>query len=89
MTTGYLSQLLSGKRGAPSLGTVTEISAAFSVPIDFFGPRQSYEEIRRYIDWIASVRDSGVEQIAGRTYDPTRVFEVGFRELRRTSADEA
>ncbi|WP_280406137.1 helix-turn-helix domain-containing protein [Nocardia brasiliensis] len=88
MTTGYLSQLLSGKRQCPSLDTVNDIIAAFGVPLDFFGPRKSYEEIRSYIEWMASVRDSGVKHVANRAYDPTRVFEVGFAELRRTSGGE-
>lgn len=84
MTTGYMSQLLSGKRRAPTLPTVTDIATVFHVPIDYFGSTEAHNEIRRHIEWVASLRDSGVEHVAARTYDPTRVFEVGFRELRRT-----
>lgn len=83
MTTGYLSQLLSGKRKAPSLPTVTEIATVFQVPIDFFGPVQSYEQLREHIEWMCTVRDSGVEEVAGRTYDPRRALGVGLDRLRR------
>ncbi|GAB4588077.1 helix-turn-helix domain-containing protein [Nocardia sp. IFM 10818] len=88
MTTGYMSQLLSGKRRAPTLPTVTDIAAVFQVPIDYFGSSEGYEEIRRHIEWIAALRDSGAEQVAARSYDPTRVFQVGFRELRRENDGE-
>ena len=87
MTTGYMSQLLSGKRRSPTLPTVTDIATVFRVPIDYFGSPESYAEIRRHIEWISTIRDSGAEQVAARSYDPSRVFEVGFRELRR-STDE-
>ncbi|MEV4156829.1 helix-turn-helix domain-containing protein [Nocardia salmonicida] len=87
MTTGYMSQLLSGKRRSPTLPTVTDIATVFRVPIDYFGSPESYAEIRRHIEWISTIRDSGAEQVAARTYNPAKVFEVGFRELRR-STDE-
>ncbi|MFC8381849.1 helix-turn-helix domain-containing protein [Nocardia sp. NPDC057272] len=85
MTTGYMSQLLSGKRRSPTLPTVTDIATVFRVPIDYFGSPESYAEIRRHIAWISTIRDSGAEQVAARTYNPAEVFEVGFRELRRSS----
>ncbi|MEV0296121.1 helix-turn-helix domain-containing protein [Nocardia sp. NPDC050710] len=87
MTTGYMSQLLSGKRRSPTLPTVTDIATVFRVPIDYFGSPESYAEIRRHIDWISAIRDSGAEQVAARSYDPSRVFKVGFRELRRSTAE--
>lgn len=88
MTTGYMSQLLSGKRRSPTLPTVTDIATVFRVPIDYFGAPESHAEIRRHIEWLAALRDSGAEQVAARSYDPAKVFEVGFRELRRTEGDD-
>ncbi|WP_278264164.1 helix-turn-helix domain-containing protein [Nocardia sp. AG03] len=87
MTTGYMSQLLSGKRRSPALPTLTDIATVFRVPIDYFGAPESYAEIRRHIDWLGTIRDSGAERIAARSYDPAQVFEVGFRELRRSTIE--
>ena len=88
MTTGYLSQLLSGKRKAPSLPTVTELATFFRVPIDYFGPEDSYRTVREHIEWMCSVRDSGVEEVAARTYDPRQALGMGLDRLRRGERPE-
>ncbi|KZM69772.1 helix-turn-helix transcriptional regulator [Nocardia terpenica] len=63
VTIEHLSQLLSGDQRTPALSTVTDIAAVFRVPMDYFGSRESYEEIRRHIGWLAALRDSGAERV--------------------------
>lgn len=80
MTTGYMSQLLSGKRTSPGVETVRDICRVFRVPMDYFGDEETYQEIKQQIAWIQNLRDSQDQQVAARTYDP-------FRKL--TSGDDA
>ncbi|GAA4490970.1 hypothetical protein GCM10023094_55030 [Rhodococcus olei] len=72
MTTGYMSQLLNGKRTSPGVETVRDICGVFRVPMDFFGDEETYEEIKQQIAWIQNLRDSQDGQVAARTYDPFR-----------------
>lgn len=87
MTTGYLSQLRSGKRKTPGVSTLQELCDVFRVPLDYFGSEESHTEIRRHIEWMAAIRDSGAENVVGRTYDPQRVLRAGYRELHRASGE--
>jgi transcriptional regulator with XRE-family HTH domain len=72
MTTGYMSQLLSGKRTSPGLEVVRDICRVFRVPMDYFGDEETYEEVKQQIIWIQQLRDSEGQQVAARTYDPFR-----------------
>ncbi|MHA4854739.1 helix-turn-helix domain-containing protein [Rhodococcus sp. MSC1_016] len=72
MTTGYMSQLLSGKRSSPGLETVRDICRVFRVPMDYFGDEETYQEIKQQIEWIQNLRDSQDQRVAARTYDPFR-----------------
>ncbi|MDH6284557.1 helix-turn-helix domain-containing protein [Prescottella agglutinans] len=72
MTTGYMSQLLNGKRTSPGLEVVRDICRVFRVPMDYFGDEETYEEIKQQIAWIQNLRDSQDQQVAARTYDPFR-----------------
>ncbi|WP_306358653.1 MULTISPECIES: XRE family transcriptional regulator [unclassified Nocardia] len=88
LTTGYLSQLLSGDRKNPGVAIVTQIAEFFRVPVDYFGSAESYLEIRRHIEWIVSLRDSGTDQLAARTTsDPRDALSIGLREIRRNAGD--
>ena len=72
MTTGYMSQLLSGKRQSPGVETVRDICNVFQVPMDYFSDEETYELVKHTIAWIQDVRDSDREQVAARAYDPFR-----------------
>lgn len=72
MTTGYMSQLLSGKRTSPGVEVVRDICRVFKVPMDYFGDEETYEEVKHQIEWIQGLRDSADGNIAARTYDPFR-----------------
>lgn len=72
MTTGYMSQLLSGKRTSPGLEVVRDICRVFRVPMDYFGDEETYEEVKQQIIWIQQLRDSEGQKVAARTYDPFR-----------------
>lgn len=72
MTTGYMSQLLSGKRTSPGVEVVRDICRVFKVPMDYFGDEETYEEVKQQIEWIQGLRDSSDGNIAARTYDPFR-----------------
>ncbi len=72
MTTGYMSQLLSGKRTSPGVDVVRDICRVFCVPMDYFSDEETYEEVKASIAWIQNMRDSKNRQVAARTYDPFR-----------------
>lgn len=72
MTTGYMSQLLSGKRTSPGLDVVRDICGAFRVPMDYFGDEETYEAVKHQISFIQGLRDSTDGNVAARTYDPFR-----------------
>lgn len=72
MTTGYMSQLLSGKRTSPGLDIVRDICRVFCVPMDYFSDDEIYEQVNKDIAWLQSVRDSKDQRVAARTYDPYR-----------------
>ncbi|CAM3917064.1 MULTISPECIES: helix-turn-helix domain-containing protein [Tsukamurella] len=74
MTTGHLSQLMSGKRSNPGLGVLLELAGFFHVPLDYFADDELSEEIRSDIIAGAAVRDSGNPGIAARRYDPYRRY---------------
>ena len=72
MTTGHLSQLLSGKRTNPGMAVLADISKFFRVPADYFTDDEIAEQIQRDILAIVRVRDSDATHVASRTYDPYR-----------------
>ncbi|PBC36101.1 transcriptional regulator [Rhodococcus sp. ACPA4] len=72
MTTGYMSQLLSGKRQSPGIETVRDICGVFHVPLDYFGDEETYEEVKEQIAWIQDLRESENQQVAARSYNPFR-----------------
>lgn len=72
MTTGYMSQLLSGKRTSPGLDVVRDICGVFRVPMDYFGDEETYEAVKDQISFIQGLRDSTDGYVAARTYDPFR-----------------
>ncbi|MGW0022161.1 helix-turn-helix domain-containing protein [Rhodococcus sp. NPDC003382] len=72
MTTGYMSQLLNGKRTSPGVDVVRDICRVFCVPMDYFSDEETYEEVKASIAWIQNMRDSKDQQVAARTYDPFR-----------------
>ncbi len=68
MSAPYLSQLRSGNRTNPSSATMAALANYFRIKSAYFTDDAYYEKLDKELQWLATMREDGVRQIALRAY---------------------